>query len=664
MAVRLGLSLKKEILAVDLGQGCIKVLRLSPGRGEFKAEALFTAETGYDPSLSAEDFQQKRGQILASLWKENKLSSKDVLLSIPGRGAIVRQFKIPRVTGDRLDRIVRFEAKQQIPIPLDQVILDYHCFDSGEPELDVTLIAVRKTAIEEYVSILNSAKLQPDVIDVAPLCLFNALVEREADSGEVVALVDFGASETNIVIYQNQVVRFIRSAPVGGNIITEAIQSQLGFASFAEAEEMKLSLSSQRSSSREHPSLTEDQQRAQSVVETALDRILGEVRRSIDFFISKPEGEALNRVLITGGTSRIAGIEELIEERLGVPVSKADTFELAQLETSSIEAHGLAEISPVISGLGVRAAGKAIVSMNFIPPSVRETKALKQRTAYLVIQALLVLLTGVAGVMHINSQLRKYEEANSYLENIIHFKGVGDKAKDLLTELGRMNERFDRLKGVANQRGRLSEMMLELAKIAPPEIWLYELRGSHRNFVLKGKCENRDAIKINEFIEILNLNPSFSGIEVKSQVPRGNVVEFEIAINQLIAPDPNRTKLVDALRQKRLDFIFADMYLEQDRFIGMLVIYGTEDQQVNDQQWPEIVDALMSSGVEFGRVSVTWINRLRKQLYEQRCRYDFCVQLQKDEITLEEFLKNVRYFEIQETKPQPQPGAEGVPPGM
>ncbi|HNT35680.1 MAG TPA: type IV pilus assembly protein PilM, partial [bacterium] len=654
---------KKETLAVDLGQGCIKVLKLSPDRAGLRAETLVTADFGFDPALSPEDSQKKRGQILASIWKEYKFRTKEVYLSVPGRGAIVRQFRIPRVTGDRLDRIVRFEAKQQIPIPLDQVILDYHCFDSGEPELDVTLIAIRKTAIEEYVAVLDVAKLRPDVIDVAPLCLFNALVDNEADPSEVVGLIDFGASETNIVIYQNKIVRFIRSAPVGGNVITESIQSQMGFASFAEAEEMKLSLSSQRSSSKGPESLTADQQRATSVVESSLDRILGEVRRSIDFFISKPEGEALTRVLITGGTSRIPGIEERIEERLGVSVTKADTFELAKVETAPIEAQGLAEVGPVVLGLGARAAGKSIVAMNFIPPSVKESKVLKQRTAYLVIQAALVLLTAFAGVLHINSQLKKYDEANQYLENIIHFEGVGDKAKDLLTELGKMNERFEKLKGVLNQRGRLSSMLFEIAKIAPPEIWLYQLRGSQRNFVLKGKCETRDAIKINEFIEVLNLNPFFSGIEVKTQVPKGDYVEFEIAVNELVTPDPNRMKLIDALRQKRMDFVFADLLLDQDKTAAYLVVYGSDDQQANDQQWPEIVDALVSSGVHFDRVQVMWMNRLRKKLYEQRCRREFCEQLQKDELSLEEFLKNVRFFEVKETKPEPQPGGEGVPPG-
>lgn len=639
MVLNLGLNLKQEILAVDLGQNCIKVYRLQKTRAGIKATEMITAETGYDPALPPEEFQEKRNAILSEIWQEHKFKKRDVMLSIPGRGAIVRQFRIPRVSGERLDRMVRFEAKQQIPIPLDQVILDYHYFDSGEPELEVSLIAIRKNAVEEYVSVLKEAKLRPDLIDAAPLCLFNIFAQEERPPEDVVAIIDIGASETNIVIYQDRVVKFIRSAPVGGNLLTEALAGQLDM-SFAEAEEVKRSLGSIRLQENDLSS-DEIQERTQliEIVESGLDKIYGEIRRSIDFFISKPEGEALTHVILTGGTSRFQGIEEQLEERLGVPVDKADAFETEAVDTTEIEATGLSEISASGLGLALRATDKSILSMNFIPPSVKEEKAIRGRMISLVLEGVLLALMMVAIVLHLNSELEKYNSAIDYLDNILNREKLGIELQEQLEKSTKMNERFETLQAIIHQRGLLANLLFEIAAIAPPEIWVTRFQGAPQRIFLFGKCEIGEKSKISDFVDLLSLSPYFGQVDNPVQKPVGNNYEFEIVIDKLTQPSQTEVALIETLTKKRIDVAYANIQVMPNK-PGALVlsIYGNEEEEVNNQTWPEIVDALVSSGVDVGRVEIYWMNRLGKVMYRQLCRYEFCIALQKDEIGFEEFI--------------------------
>ena len=665
MAINFNIGFKRDSLCVDLGNNSIKVLKLTKGRSSCVAEELIVAETGYDPLLPEEDFSKKKSQILASIWKEHNFKSRDVAVCVPGRGALVRHLRIPRVSDDRLDRIVRFEAKQQIPFPLDQVILDYHVFDTQGPELEVTLIAIRLNAIEDQVEILREARLRPAIIDVSSLCLFNALSEKEFEEDEVVGIVNIGAAETDIIIERNRVLKFIRSARAGGNHLTESIAEQMEL-SFAEAEERKIAFSAANTHQDLDSSNPQEQQERALIsraINDGMEAILTEIRRSIDFYISQPEGVALNRILITGGTSRIPDIASLFEERIGVPVEKARSFEQISLDTASINIESLEEISPIVLGLGLRAIDAGLVQLNFIPPSVRESKEVRSRAASFVIQLTLFILTVLMLVLHVNAELDKYDEANAFLEDIYKTgKVLGKHAQRLIEERKNMTNRFQILDAVGAKRGRLAKLLFEVARIAPPEIWLTELNAGHGNFELRGKCEYDQSSKINEFLEILNLDPFFGAIRCEDQRPSGlNYMEFRIIIDELKEPKPDEVKLVRVLTEKKIDVLFAQLVDVQGKFVAELALYGSMDIEENNAKLPEIVDALISSEIEFARVMITWVSGLRKLMYSQRANYAKCESLQKDQLSLEEFVNEVRFKNLEEEEQQ-QEGQEAENP--
>jgi len=647
MAINLSLNLKKDVLGVDLGQNCIKVIKVSKSRAGSVAEELVLAETGFDPNLPAGEFQRKRSQILASIWKEHRFKARNVMLSAPGRGALVRQLRIPRVTGERLDRIVRFEAKQQIPFPLDQVILDYHVFDTGEPELEVTLIAIRQNAIEDQVRILREARLRPDTIDISSLCLFNALSEREFDPEAVVGLIDIGASETNIIIQQDHIVKFIRSAPVGGNLLTQAIADKLDI-SFTEAEELKLSVGGLETSSHSTgPTIGRSIEKLEEISEVlreGVDKIFSEIRLSIDFYISQPDGMALTEVLLTGGTTRLEGIDEMLEERLGIPAEKIQPFDLTGLDTQKVHAEGIEEVSAVALGLGMRGTDQAIAEMNFIPSSVRESKAIRSRIASMVVQTLLLCLTIGVICFYLYGELDKHSAANEYLVSILGGgERLGREAQKLLAEREKMDSRFDTLENIMEQRGRLANQVLEIAKVAPPEVWIINLTAGARSFKLTGRCDYKQATKIKDFLANLNMDPYFQNVSLVDERPVGDYQEFEISIGKLVRPNPEDLLLVEVLLEKELDVLYAQRVILDKPTPGYVLVnvamLGADDRDINDKQLPKIVDAMISSGLKFDRVDLTWRNHLRKKIYIQRCKHEYCQELQSGNIDLEVFAK-------------------------
>jgi type IV pilus assembly protein PilM len=213
--------------------------------------------------------------------------------------------------------------------------------------MDVLLVAAKKDLIDDYVNVITEAGLHPAVIDVAAFAVANAF-EANYDVGddEVVALVNIGSQVVNINIQAGGVPAFTRDISTGGNVYTEEIQKGLSV-SWEEAERLKIGSSSPEESQEVVPHEVE------SAMRNVTDTVIGEISRSLDFFAATSAESRITRVFLSGGGSRVSGLEAAFQGKTNLPVEGLDP--LARVRPSSrIDSDFLEAVGPSLAvGVGL-----------------------------------------------------------------------------------------------------------------------------------------------------------------------------------------------------------------------------------------------------------------------------------------------------------------------
>jgi type IV pilus assembly protein PilM len=278
--------------------------------------------------------------------------TKNVATAVSGHSLIVKKISLPSMTRDELEESIRWEAEQYIPFDINEVNLDFQILNSGETEgqMDVLLVAAKKDLIDDYVNVVREAGLHPAVLDVEAFAVENAFEANcESAPDEVVALADIGAQVVNINVIANGIPAFTRDISTGGSVYTEEIQKALSV-SWEEAERIKIGGSASEQSQEVVPQ--EVEQAIQSVTET----VTGEISRSLDFFAATAAESRISRIVLTGGGSRISGLDAAFQAKTNIPVEHLNP--LARVVPSSrFDQQFLEEVGPSLGvsvGLALR----------------------------------------------------------------------------------------------------------------------------------------------------------------------------------------------------------------------------------------------------------------------------------------------------------------------
>jgi type IV pilus assembly protein PilM len=226
---------------------------------------------------------------------------------------------------EELAESIQWEAEQYIPFDVDDVNIDYQVLPGstspGEGNMDVLLVAVKKDKINDYTSVLAQAGKTAMVADVDVFALQNAYeVNYEPVAGKVIALVNVGASVTNIAILQNGFSIFWRDISVGGNHYNDAVRKELNL-SFEQAESLK------RGEEVEGIPV----ENVTPIIASVNDFIGAEIQKTIDFFKNTTPGENIEKIVVAGGSSRVPNLRESLAERFGVQVEWLNPFNRVQV---------------------------------------------------------------------------------------------------------------------------------------------------------------------------------------------------------------------------------------------------------------------------------------------------------------------------------------------
>lgn len=283
---------------------------------------------------------------LRELWAQAKFGTKRVVVGVANQKVVVRQVDLPWLPLDELRASLSFQVQDYIPMPVEQAILDFHPLeefqsDSGARMLRVLLVAAARDMVRSALAAVEAAGLQPTMVDLTSFAVLRSQVS--VGSGLTVeseALVDVGASVTNIVVHQGGVPRFVRILLMGGGDITDAVAERLGVpAEQAETLKQSTGVSPVAAQADAHPAVR--------AIESTCAAFVEEVRGSLDYYLAQPGSARVSRVVLSGGGSRLTGLAERLATATRLPVDVAAPLSELTMGKTGLTDEQLSYVEPM-----------------------------------------------------------------------------------------------------------------------------------------------------------------------------------------------------------------------------------------------------------------------------------------------------------------------------
>jgi type IV pilus assembly protein PilM len=345
----------KSLVGLDIGSSSVKAIELKPVGKGFRVSALGVESV---PPDSIVDGAIIDGGAVADavrrLFATKKFKAKDVVASLSGNSVIVKKITLPTMTEAELGESIYWEAEQYIPFDIQDVNLDYEILDSGtgqdsQGSMEVLLVAAKKDKIADYTNVIAQAGKTPVIVDVDVFALQNAFEANYGfEPGAVVAILNAGASAININILGGAQSIFTRDVSIGGNAFTEAVQKELNLP-YESAEQLK----------KGHDVDGATYEDARAVLRAMTDNVLLEVEKTFDFFKATASSDRIDRIMLSGGASRVEGFAESLRERFGTEVEPFDPFRQVACDPKKVGVDNIDDygaVAAVAMGLALRKA--------------------------------------------------------------------------------------------------------------------------------------------------------------------------------------------------------------------------------------------------------------------------------------------------------------------
>src|SRR5271155_3905196 len=375
----------KSFLAVDFGAGSLKLAEFEQNEAgglrlkQYGIKALGiegSQETGREAAI-------QKG--LIELLGEKSYAARQVNACAPGFHVFSKFVKLPPVDTSKVTQIIRYEAQQNVPFPLDEVVWDYQILGtSATNELEVLLVAVKSEIVEGLFRAAEGAGLRLKLVDVSPAALCNAFRYNYGDLEGCTMLLDIGAKTSNLLFFEKGKV-YSRSINIGANSITQDFANEAKL-KFAEAEAVKIDKGSvSLGGAYEEP----EDPRAAAIAKIArqvMTRLHIQVNQTIQFFRGQQGGSAPQRLFLSGGASIMPYTAQFFQEKLNVSVEYFNPFKTLKstpaldLEELSKYAHSYGEVV----GLGLRDLAHCPVELNLMPQSSLQRQEFGNKKPYLV----------------------------------------------------------------------------------------------------------------------------------------------------------------------------------------------------------------------------------------------------------------------------------------
>jgi len=417
----------KTSVNFDVGSDSIKMAVIEGEGDHFQVMDYDIRQLGLQPNPSQEEFNLAAAAAIKAILTEKRIKTRQISVSLSGPAVFVRFVKLPAVDESKVEQIIRYEAQQQVPFPIEDVEWDHQLIGKSENgELDIVLVAVRKEVVSSLVEAIQGQGLDVEVVDVSTISLYNSFIFNEEPSEQGVVLIELGAKTTNLLICAGNKL-WARSIPIGGDNFTTAVGKEMALG-FEVAEAMK----------KEAVIITPDVPRdrigdeqvlqVSEILTKVASRLYTEISRSVGYFRSQTPGVSIGRVMLTGGGSAMANIRGFLSTRLKTDVEDFSPFKKLAPPARTDEGKQIAmsrQLSNAI-GLGLARLEAGGLSTNLLPRAVAQRRELAKKRVFIVAAGFLLIAAIVVQIFSMKSKTATMARTQLALEAV----KMKDEARD------------------------------------------------------------------------------------------------------------------------------------------------------------------------------------------------------------------------------------------
>jgi len=326
---------KRRYTVIDIGSYKISVADIKEaGNKKIKVLNIAQREVPYetivngiikDPSVIANRLQE--------IFSETGIKPGYILTTVSNDSLIVRNVTLPKMSEKELANVIRWEIEDYIPFSAEYARLDYKILKTTDEEMELLLIAVKEDVVSSFEEPFNILNLRPNVINIQPMSLLS-LIEYQGKLDVPAAVLEVGAAGSRIVVGDKDNVYLSRSFSTGGYEFTESIIETMGF-NYENAEQRKkevglqIDIGSEKEDDLE-PIDIEDFGSSSSTSSGTMSplayNIADELNRSLDFFARKKVEHGVDKIYITGGSSKLKGLKSLLESEIDQEIERMNPF--------------------------------------------------------------------------------------------------------------------------------------------------------------------------------------------------------------------------------------------------------------------------------------------------------------------------------------------------
>lgn len=389
------------IWGIDIGQSALKALRCRPGDDDTQVVADAFDYIEYPKILSQPEAEPEEliAEALKQFLSRNSVRGDRVAISVTGQSGLARFIKLPPVESKKIPDIVKYEARQQIPFALEDVVWDYQQMPGGSEEdgfaleTEVGLFAMKREQVFRALAPFDKAGIEVDFVQLAPLALYNFIAfdqmqdlpppeeyDPEAPPPSVV-LLSLGTDTTDLVVTNGYRV-WQRSIPIGGNHFTRALTKELKL-TFARAEHLK-----------RNAAQAENAKVLFQAMRPVFNDLLTQVQRSIDYFSSLDRRAKLSRIVGLGNAMKLPGLQRYLQQNLGMEVQRIDKFR-GLTGPEVVDAPAFKDnLLAFATGYGLTLQGlvDTKIRTNLVPPELVKDRLIRDKKPWAVAAAALLLL--------------------------------------------------------------------------------------------------------------------------------------------------------------------------------------------------------------------------------------------------------------------------------
>ena len=384
-------------LAIDIGAASIKIAEFSFPNPKVMTLEKFVYEEYAGESDSIEARLPLLETTLKNVLAANKFKSKKAYLSISGQTTFIRFIKLPPASEQeqQINQLVAFEARQNIPYPLEEVTWDYQLIspiENSSGDINVMFAVIKNDIINSFIKILERNKLTTELVDITPTTFYNAAKANKIGENEPAVILNMG-SFCSTLVFINQNNFYARTIPVAGYTITQQIMKELQI-TFEEAESMKRNIGFVALGGAYEDADSEAATIISKIIRNVMTRLHSEINRSINVYRSQQKAPAPKKLYLAGGSSIINFTERFLSTKLKMETEYFNPFNVVKI-SSTIDRNqlaGYAHMTAEVIGLGLRHITTCPIEISLLPKSVSKKYFIQKKIPFIVAICIMVII--------------------------------------------------------------------------------------------------------------------------------------------------------------------------------------------------------------------------------------------------------------------------------